>query len=406
MNSLKKLGGRYCLIRDFNTLEQFTHLILGVNSFDRTILENGDRIFQWVRNGGKLLVLEQSLCGKIPFLANYSIVSGNPGTHVTIVDRRHPVFRSIRQEEMDSWVGDLGRMASCTISPLDAGLVAYLPQAASQDPECCKAVLCDVKLGRGEILLSQIGISARLEKSGAAGEYFVSLLEHFASPGVSEHALPVADAKSGTVLYLEEKEMMFLDLSGAANRSFSDEVAGDGKGGWTDFGASADFRTIPTGMTRLQGGVPFKIIDPAGNHGKSCIVLRGRLRPGFPERVTGIPVNALWNAFYVLHTAMYARKPGTAVRYVLHYKDGESREFIADTRYELPDWWMAKPVRNGIPVFRDKEKTLFMSEFINPRPNVEIRSLDIISGNEAIPIVIAISGRVRFSSVISGVGEK
>ena len=199
--------------------------------------------------------------------------------------------------------------------------------------------------------------------------------------------------------------MMFLDLSRAVNRSFSDETAGDGKGGWTDFGASADFRTIPTGITRLQGGVPFKIIDPAQNHGKSCIVLRGRLRPGFPERVTGIPVDALWNAFYVLHTAMYARKPGTAVRYVLHYEDGTTWEFAADTRYDLPDWWMGKPVRNGIPVFRDKEKTLFMSEFINPRPNVRIRSLDIIGGNEAIPVVIAISGRLRFSSPVSGVGE-
>ena len=52
------------------------------------------------------------------------------------------------------------------------------------------------------------------------------------------------------------------------NRSFSDDKAGDRQGGWTDFGASADFRSIPTGVTRLQGGVPFRILDPAKNNGR------------------------------------------------------------------------------------------------------------------------------------------
>ncbi len=403
---LKDSGARFHLIRNFDSLNEYTHLILGANSFDRVVLENGDRIFKWVENGGKLLVFEQTLCGKVPFLANYSIVSGNPGTHVTIVDRKHPVFRTIRQEEMDSWSGDLGRMAACAISPLDAGMVAVLPLAASADPDCYKAALCDVRLGKGEIILSQIAVSNRLKESGIAGEYLCSLLEYFSAPGVSEHALPLSNAKSGKVLYLDNKDAMFLDISKAANRSFSDEKAGDRIGGWTDFGASADFRSIPVGVSRLQGGVPFRILDPAKNNGTSCIVLKGTERPYFPERVTGIPVDALLNSFYVLHTAMYARDPGVAVRYILHYEDGKTQEFAADTRYDLPDWWMAKSVRNGTPVFRDGNRSLFMSEFINPRPNVKIRTLDIVGGNKAIPVIVAITGRVRLSSTISGVGEK
>lgn len=407
LNALKKLGGGFEVIGDFRNLDRYSHLILGSNCFDRIVLEAGDRIFKWVKNGGKLLVLEQTFCGKVPFLANYSIVSGNPGTHVTLVDPSHPVFKSLRQNDMDSWFGDLGRMSQCAIAPMDAGMVAVMPLAASLDPDCYKAVLCDVKLGKGEVILSQIAASGRVRESGAAGEYLASLIDYFARTDVSQYALSVPNAKSGKVLYLEDKDALFLDLSKAANRSFSDDKAGDGKGGWTDFGASADMRNIPNGKTtRLQGGVPFKILSPAANGGKGCIVLKGRLRPGFPALVTGIPVNALLNSFYVLHTAMYAREPGIAVRYVLHYEDGEIQVFAADTRYDLPDWWQAQDKRNAKVVFRDGQKSLFMSEFINPYPNRKITSLDIISEGQAIPVVIAVTGRQRLSSVVSGVGEK
>ena len=407
LNTLKKLGGKFDVIGDFRDLDRYTHLILGSNCFDRTVLEAGDRIFRWVENGGKLLVLEQTFCGKVPFLANYSIVSGNPGTHVTLVDPSHPVFKSLRQNDMDSWFGDLGRMSQCAIGPMDAGMAAVMPLAASLDPDCYKVVLCDVKLGKGEVILSQIAASGRVRESGAAGEYLASLLDYFAGPDVSKYALSVPNAKSGKVLYLEDKDALFLDLSKVANRSFSDDKAGDGKGGWTDFGASADMRNIPNGKTtRLQGGVPFRILSPSANGGKGCIVLRGKQRPGFPVRVRDIPVNALLNSFYVLHTAMYAREPGIAVRYVLRYEDGTSQEFAADTRYDLPDWWQAQDKRNAKVVFRDGQKSLFVSEFINPYPNRKITSLDIVSEGQAIPVVIAVTGRQRFSSVVSGVGEK
>lgn len=406
-STLKKLGGTFTAIRDFSALDSFTHLILGTNSFDKTVLESGDRIFQWVEKGGKLLVLEQTLCGKLPFLANYSIVSGNPGTLVTLVDPSHPVFRNLRQEEMDSWFGDLGRMSRCAIGPMDAGMVAVMPLAASLDPECYKAVLCDVKIGKGEVILSQIAASDRIRESGASGEYLTSLLDYFSAPGVPRYALPIPDAQAGNVLYLEEKDAFFADLSKVVNRSFTDDKAGDGKDGWTDFGAGNDMRNLPCGtITRLQGGIPFRILNPAENGGRSCLVLKGKERPGFPNRVTGIPVNTLLNAIYVLHTAMYAREPGIAIRYILRYEDGSSQEFAADTRYDLPDWWQAQDKRNAKVVYRDEKKSLFVSEFINPHPNRKIVSIDMVSEGVAIPVVIAITGRQRLSSVISGVGEK
>ncbi len=405
-DTLKKLGGKFELINNFDNLEQYTHLILGGNSFDGKVVEAGEAIHQWVEKGGKLLMLEQTLCGKIPFLSNYSVVSGNPGTMVTLVDSSHPVFKSLRQEDMDSWSGDLGRMAQCGIGPMDAGMVAILPMAAPVDPDSAKSVLCDVKLGKGQILLSQIAASNRVRESGAAGEYLCSLLEYFADAKESAYSMELPNATSDKVLYIEEKDAMFIDLSKAVNRSFSDEQAGDQKGGWTDYGSAADFRNIPAGTSRLQGGILFKILDPAANGGKSCIVLRGKSRQYFPEKAVGIPVNALLNSLYVLHTAIEARNPEIAVRYVLRYADGRTHEFAADTRYDLPDWWRGMDKRNAKVVFRDGNRSLYMSEFINPRPNEMIASLDIISEGKAIPVVVAITGRLRSASVISGVGEK
>ena len=403
MSVLRRLGARTENIRDFKRIGEFSHLIIGTNCFDRTVIENGDRIFRWVETGGKLLVMEQSLCGKVPFLANYSIVAGNPGTFVTIVDPENPVFGTLRQDELDSWFGNLGRMAHYALTPLDAGMSALIPMAASGDRECYKAVLCDVKVGRGEVILSQIAASDRIRRSGAAGEYMASLLEYFARPDVSRFALEVPNASSGKALFLGDDDAFFIDLSKFANRSFTDDGSGNG---WTGFGAGTDLRKLPSGKTRLQGGVPFRIIAPGENGGKSCIVLKGEKRPHFPAKVTGIPVNALLNSIYVLHTAMYAGEPGVAVRYVLRYEDGKTQEFAADTRYDLPDWWQAQDRRNARTVFRDGDKCVFLSEFINPRPNAKIVSMDIVSGGKSIPVVIAITGRKRLSSTISGVGEK
>ena len=407
LSVLKKLQGRYTLVQNFNDLDQFTHLILGADSFDQQIIENGDKILNWVKQGGKLLVLEQSFCGKIPFLANYKINVGSPGTFVSIADKTHPIFKNFRAHDLDSWAGNMGRMAQNTLMPLDESLVASLPCTAAEDVDDIQSVLNDVKVGKGQIIFSQLYIMKRIGESGAAREYLVSLLEYFSNPEVSDYALPIANTTAEKSTYIEDKRAFFIDLSKAANRSFSDDKAGDQKGGWTDYGHSADFREMPLGITRLQGGVPFKIIDPAKNNDRSCIVLAGKYRPYFPKKVTGIPVGELLNSIYVLHISMYAAHlPGAAVRYTLHYEDGTTHTFTADTRYDIPDWWNAQPRRNALPVLRVGEKTLCMSEYVNPRPKTKIVSMDIESTGRAIPVIVAITGRLRSTSIIAGFGEE
>ena len=90
------------------------------------------------------------------------------------------------------------------------------------------------------------------------------------------------------------------------NRGFKDEVADDGKGGWSDQGPTTDLREFPTGAQNF-GGVPFLV----GKEPKCCIVLKTNCRP-HPELVPGevtIPVGYGWRA-----SGSCIREPGCAVR--------------------------------------------------------------------------------------------
>jgi hypothetical protein len=70
---------------------------------------------------------------------------------------------------------------------------------------------------------------------------------------------------------LAEKNALFISLREAANMGFADPVARDGKGGWTDQGPRNDLAPFPVGK-RLFGVVPFEILSPASNGGRSCVV--------------------------------------------------------------------------------------------------------------------------------------
>ena len=401
---LKKMGLKPDSISDFKKLDNYKYLIIGSDSFDKNLIDASEKIYKWVKKGGKLLCMEQSFCGKIPFFPNYSITAGSPSTFVSMAIPTHPAFKNLKQEDFDSWAGFNGLLYDYAISPLDEGFVAVDLTGSPNDTGNVKSILCDIKLGNGEILFSQFKAVKRAETDSVALGYLRNLLNYFLQDGVSHYAVELPEKDFSKILYVNDKDAYPIDLRKFVNRGFLDAKGGDRKGGWADFGAG--FQEIPTGLTRLQGGVPFKIIDPTENDGKSCIVLRSKKRPYFPAKVTGIPVNAKLNSIFFLQTSMYG-KTGPVVKYVFHYANGATKEFTATAEKDIPDWWKPKDKFNALVVFRKNKKGLYLSEFVNPLPKVEIKSMDIISSEgDAVPIIIAITGRKRFTSVISGVGEK
>ncbi len=192
-----------------------------------------------------------------------------------------------------------------------------------------------------------------------------------------------------------------LDFQTAANMGLRDETEGDQKGGWTDQGAK-DLRDFSPGFRSFLG-VPFHVLEPQRNRGRSAIVLRGGSRHYFPTSVT-VAVNQKFKRLYVLHTSAWTEAPGQVVAdYTLIYEDGtritlpvmvgrDIFEWCGDTEVDAkslaPDqktnWtvaWVGKTV--------DGKARAGVSTWRNPHPEKIVRSLVFTSKGTSIPGILA-----------------
>ena len=183
----------------------------------------------------------------------------------------------------------------------------------------------------------------------------------------------------------------FIDLSAACNMGFRDEIADDRAGGWTDQGGN-DFRSMPTG-DRTLCGVPFRIVDPAANGGKSCIVLRGAGRDYFPESAK-VAVGRKGAAIVFLHTLAWGDEQPVA-HYLVRYADGKTEDIPIRQGQEILGWWGANETEKvKIAVLSKNLATrkvcVHAWQWVNPRPDVVIESVEFRStGSNGIPIVVA-----------------
>jgi hypothetical protein len=138
---------------------------------------------------------------------------------------------------------------------------------------------------------------------------------------------------------LGESRMVPIDLTSVVTRGFADDEPADGKGGWTDEGDLNDCRDMPTGR-QVFLGVPFDVIDPTTNDGKSVIVLRGRTLPAGPTESSMIAVNRKVRGLFFLHSANYAQIDGArAGTYHIAYADGQSVDLPIVIGQNIYDWW-------------------------------------------------------------------
>ena len=184
-------------------------------------------------------------------------------------------------------------------------------------------------------------------------------------------------------------------------------------GGWE---GDDDLSRLPTGVVTF-GGIAF---DVRG------VVL---LRPGkqrleyqqyldYPLRVDGIPVGKKIRRLHVLHAVVgqaYALNlavgqfaPSTLIgSYILNYADGSQHEFEIIYGRDLRDWWLggrgdperevthARVAWTGSNPFAEQFQAqirLFLRTYENPRPDVEVVSIDFVS-KEAIaaPFLVAMT---------------
>ena len=203
----------------------------------------------------------------------------------------------------------------------------------------------------------------------------------------------------------------YINLRQAANMGFRDDAPKDQKGGWTDQGKSNDLRSLPLGEQNLDG-VPFHIIDPASNNGKSCIMLRGVERPYFPLSAE-VKTSATGKYLYLLHAtafAHYGKNPGCVT---VNYFDGAKDSFVLD-HTQVGDWWHPVNRKNCSVAWQGRSETsdvgLYCTEL--PLKEKQLRSIQLKSGDGSAWGIVAMTvsskrtQNPKKSLVIDMIGEK
>lgn len=188
-----------------------------------------------------------------------------------------------------------------------------------------------------------------------------------------------------------------LDLSWAANRGFADEKSGDGVGGWTDQGPEGDLHDFPVG-DRTFVGVPFHVIDPAKNDGRSVVALCGRPRPSWPEAVTIRAGGSKASYLYFLHTAAWAGtdKNQAFAQYVVRYGDGSQETIPLRVGVETAGWWGPGRGDRCLVAWTAKRKAASVGvqvfEWKNPRPGEGIEAIVFRSLRRMpVPLLLAVT---------------
>lgn len=158
--------------------------------------------------------------------------------------------------------------------------------------------------------------------------------------------------------------------------------------------ANADFHSctppkaatlaVPTGRKKVYG-VPFDILDPAQNRGRSVIALRGGKNPGGPTEVR-IPVGrADVRVLEFLWTAFDSGPGAHMADMVVHYDKGAPVTVPLVAGRQLADWW-SKPVpltEGFVAWWGGAEQSVrtfcYVAQWRNPRPARRIEAVDLKS---------------------------
>lgn len=200
---------------------------------------------------------------------------------------------------------------------------------------------------------------------------------------------------AGIVLAADVADDHPLNLAAAANLDFTDPVAGDGTGGWSDQGPTNDFREFDIHATQF-GGVPFRIIDPAHNNGKA--VLSFRQEKYFPNGLTTVtldlPDGTSGRYLYLLHTSCWnGLSSGESMGAVtLTARDGSVHRVNVQAQRDVADWWNPGRLPNGVVVASKPNQSAIVGVYLSRfdlGSQVDAKSLTITTTQKALWIVVA-----------------
>jgi beta-galactosidase len=370
--------------------------------------ETLDSLPAWVAAGGKAVCLEleampETLVGRAATTA--------PVFMSEITLKNHPIFRGLSQDNFIPWNGvkaipNSRRHFEKLIIPMNAGVLLMSTQRRGQ----AGMAACEYQYGNGRFLFSQMLAMDRFGADSVATRYLLNLLDYtigdfndLSAPKVSVTAVRAKSYK------VDPRHCFQVNLRPYANMGFTDKVAHDQKGGWSDQGPyPQDASMFPVGEHSFAG-VPFEVIKPENNNNKSCIILKGNKKAQldfYPPSLKNIRVDRLAQKLYFLVASKWTPREGKFANIRVNMQIGVSKKFSGGTYafHDIPlvggrnigDWWNVKDVPEALVGWRSQEGNIelgaFVIEWTNPEPNVQIGSVDFSSDGIGSPILIGITG--------------
>lgn len=385
-----------------DALDDADVLVLGKDAMDGTMFQNAKKIRSWLERGGRLVIFEQSSDGPIPFLPAISIETVLPYSYSDPIDETNPALKGLDHQDFFLWnpssVGT--NVFRKLMQPLNEGVVCSGGVGATSKTASFGMTACEYRIGKGLCFITMLEATERFREDSVATRFLRNVLEYTLTDAWDgSHAFGF----DGGVLepVLARKDMFFVDLRKHANRAFADEESDDGKGGWDDNGPRSDMKLLPVGERRM-GRVIYNIIDPKTNNNKSCIVLAGTVKPRQDKQAMGIQVGKKTKRLYFLQVGCYTANDGQQIgKYRVHYSDGQVLEVPLVAGVNIADW---SPFGGGaptqaLPVWKGDSgsfpATLYQFAWDNPRPDVEITSMDMFSAmKRGMPVLVAITGEI------------
>lgn len=212
---------------------------------------------------------------------------------------------------------------------------------------------------------------------------------------------PFGGAK--TVIAGADLEYVPIDISAYVNQ-FRDERGWFGDRRFT-------LKDMPTGR-QVLAGVPYQIFEFATSPVPSVIMLGGPNVPNNPpEEVRGIPVGMKADALFFLHTAridvrrteeeVRQGKQYEMLRYIVTYEDDQKVDIPIYAEIDIDDYHPQQPA--PIPGAQiawvrpyegtDRSAVVYSKQWNNPRPEVTIKSLEIVYGTDrrGVPALLAVT---------------
>lgn len=157
---------------------------------------------------------------------------------------------------------------------------------------------------------------------------------------------------TGEVFYKNLKitaDDLMLDLAPFANMGYADEKSGDGKGGWSDQGPDNDASDFDW-KKGTYANVPFQLIDPGRNGGKSVLTFRNKRFPQGLESVTVDVANrgCTGKYLYLFSTLTFPDNYPPVGEIAVKGEKGEQTIQIVNGR-DTANWWRPRPNPNAVP---------------------------------------------------------